>query len=141
MSVRPTLGAAAVVLHEGRALLVQRGKEPDMGLWGHPGGHVEPGETVADAAVRELLEETGVIATPGKVLGTLDLITHDEAGQLRSHFFLVAVQCHYQSGTPRAMDDAADARWVDIAEIEAGNLPMSDTVGEVVTLARETVLR
>ena len=52
-------GAIVVLLHEGRVLLVQRGKAPDLGLWGFPGGHVEPGESAEAAALRELHEETG----------------------------------------------------------------------------------
>ena len=136
MSPRPTLGALAVVLHQGRALLVQRAKAPDLGLWGYPGGHVEPGETVAEAAARELMEETGVAAEAGAVLGTLDLIARDGSGALTSHFFLVAVACRYRAGTPLAGDDAAAARWVAFAEIEAGVLPMSDGVARLLALAR-----
>lgn len=136
MSIRPTLGAIGVVLHEGRTLLVQRSKSPDKGLWGYPGGHVEPGETAAEAAVRELFEETGVRAAPGAVLGTLDLIHRDEAGLLLSHFFLVAVSCTYEAGDPLAGDDAADAGWVDFATIAEARLPMSDHVADVLALAR-----
>ncbi len=134
--VRPTLGAIGVVLHEGRALLVQRGKAPDKGLWGYPGGHVELGETVAEAAARELLEETGLEVTPGAVLGTLDLIHRDPAGALQSHFFLVAVACHFQSGTPKAADDAAAVAWVEYDQILREELPMSAHVPEVLMKAR-----
>ncbi len=62
MTQFPRLGAIAVLVRDDRALLVQRGKMPDAGLWGFPGGHVEPGETALAAAVRELREETGVRA-------------------------------------------------------------------------------
>ena len=134
--VRPTLGAIAVVLNAGRALLVKRAKAPDRGLWGYPGGHVEPGETVCEAAVRELAEETGVQAEAGAVLKTLDLIHRDPAGRLTSHFFLVAVACRYRAGAPVPADDAAAAEWVDFAEIEAGRRPMSAHVAEVLALAR-----
>ena len=62
MTRRPLLGAIAVVVQDGHVLLARRRKEPDAGLWGYPGGHVELGETALAAAARELLEETGVTA-------------------------------------------------------------------------------
>ena len=110
----PILGAAAVVVHAGSVLLVQRRNEPDAGLWGYPGGKVDAGETVRAAAARELHEETGVIATPGRILENLDLIGNFPKGQAGYHFHLVLVECHYQSGNPQAADDALDARWVSL---------------------------
>ena len=80
MTDRPKVAALAVVLREGHVLLVKRKNEPDAGLWGFPGGHVELGETGLDAAARELHEETGVIATPVAYLTNLDIITHDPDG-------------------------------------------------------------
>lgn len=135
MSGRPKLGALAVVVREGSALLVQRSKAPDEGLWGYPGGHVEAGETVAEAAARELFEETGVRAEPGPVLGTMDAIRRDPDGTLSSHFFLVAVACRYIAGEPQADDDAADARWVTVEDVLSGTLAMSEDVAEVLRLA------
>ena len=64
-------GAAAVVLWRGHVLLARRINPPDAGLWGYPGGHVDPGETAFQAAARELLEETSVVATPLALLDTL----------------------------------------------------------------------
>ena len=115
MSV-PKLGAIAVVVHEGRVLLVQRRKEPNAGTWGFPGGHVELGETALDAAVRELAEETGVVATARHYLTNLDVIHHDDDGAVRVHYLLAAVRCDYVSGTPVAADDAKDAGWFTPAE-------------------------
>ncbi|MGV6850187.1 MAG: NUDIX domain-containing protein, partial [Marinibacterium sp.] len=68
----PRLGALAVVLRDGHVLLARRANPPDAGLWGFPGGHVEPGETGLAAAVRELAEETGVIARPVDYLTNID---------------------------------------------------------------------
>ena len=67
----PKLGAIAVVVRKGRMLLVQRKKNPNAGTWGFPGGHVQLGETAMQAAVRELAEETSVVATPNRYLTTL----------------------------------------------------------------------
>ena len=131
----PMLGAIAVTIHKGRVLLVQRGKMPDAGLWGFPGGHVELGETALEAAVRELREETGVIAEPLRYLTNIDVI-QGQPGAVRVHYLLAAVLCRYVSGDPVAADDAMDARWLEFAEIDAATLPMSARVAEVLRLAR-----
>lgn len=128
MSQTPKIGALAVVLHQDQVLLVQRSKQPDKGLWGFPGGHVEWGETVLEAAQRELLEETSVTARASHYLDNLDLLRRDENGQVVSHYLLVGVACQFQSGTPIAGDDALDARWFPIDQIRQGNLPMSARV-------------
>ncbi len=135
MSRVPRIGALAVLVHQDQVLLVQRSKQPDAGLWGFPGGHVEWGETVLQAAARELLEETGVMAEPQAYLGNLDLLLRGETGQVQSHFLLVGVACRYQSGSPVAADDAKDARWFPVAQILQGDLPMSERVAELLRKA------
>lgn len=137
MSTRPKLGALAVVLKGDSVLLAQRQKAPDAGLWGYPGGHVEWGETIGDAAVRELREETGIVATPGQYLANLDLIKRDSDGKVTTHYLLVAVLCHYVSGTPSAVTEIADARWVSFEDIAANALPMSARVSQVLNKALE----
>ncbi|MEL6586959.1 MAG: NUDIX hydrolase [Pseudomonadota bacterium] len=129
MTQRPLIGALAVVTRGEDVLLVQRGKEPNRGLWGFPGGHVEWGETVQHAAVRELREETGVIATPGAYLGNLDLMTHGPNGAVDRHYLLVAVACAWVHGDPVADDDADDAAWVPRGALPS--LPQSRNVDTV----------
>lgn len=138
----PVLGVIAVVLRGDQVLLVQRGKAPDRGLWAYPGGAVNWGEPVAQAALRELREETGVIAAPGPLIGQAEVIRraggadHDADQHLVTHhYFIAAVLCHYQSGEPRAADDAADARWVSQQAVLQGDLPMSKDVERVLKLA------
>ena len=137
MEKTPKIGALAVVVHEARVLLVQRSKQPDKGLWGFPGGHVEWGETVMQAAQRELHEETSVIAEPLRYLDNLDLLRRDDQGNVQSHYLLVGVACEYSSGTPLAGDDALDARWFQVDQIRQGDLPMSNRVIDLL----ETALR
>lgn len=122
---RPILGALAVVARDGKVMMVSRGKEPNRGMWGFPGGHVELGETGLEAAARELQEETGVVALPRRYLGNVDLIETD-GDHVRYHYLLVAVLCDWQSGEPVAADDAEDAAWLTPAQM--ADLPMSPNV-------------
>ncbi|MBJ3776683.1 NUDIX hydrolase [Acuticoccus mangrovi] len=130
-SLRPVVAAIAIVLREGRVLLVQRANPPDAGRWGFPGGKIEGGETVREAAVRELKEETGIVGEAQSVLTALDAFDRDGQGRLRRHFVLVAVVCRWITGEPAADDDALDARWFPLAELEAGMLPLSIDVAAV----------
>ena len=126
---QPKLGAIAVLLHEGRFLMAERGKDPGRGLWGFPGGHVEFGETGLEAAVRELREETTVLAEALQYLTCVDVIAEVH------HFLIAAVMCRYLDGTARASDDAANVRWMTLADLEAGILPLSPDVLRVARLA------
>lgn len=131
----PRLGALAVVIRDDHALLVRRSKNPDYGLWGFPGGHVEPGETALEAAMRELHEETGLHADPVEYLTNIDVIRHDETGALAVHYLLAAVLCEYRAGTPVAADDALEAAWVPLAALRDGELNASARVAELADLA------
>ncbi|MDF3606884.1 NUDIX hydrolase [Paracoccus sp. DMF-8] len=131
----PRLAALAVVIRDGQVLLVRRKNPPDAGLWGFPGGHVEPGETALDAAARELVEETGVTARPLAYLDNVDVIQHGEDGTLRFHFLLAAVLCDYLEGFPVAGDDALEASWVPVGDALSGALPTSAAVDRVIRRA------
>ncbi|MCG7575169.1 NUDIX hydrolase [Phaeobacter sp. CNT1-3] len=128
---RPALAALAVTVHDGQVLLVRRRNDPDRGIWGYPGGHVEGGETVAAAAVRELHEETGVTAEAAGTLGGLDLIGHHADGSVKHHYYLVAVECRYRAGTPIADDDADQAAWVPVADVLDQKIALSEYVDDL----------
>ena len=133
---RPKVAALAVVLRDNHVLLIQRKNEPDAGLWGFPGGHIERGETGLIAAARELREETSVIATPVTYLTNLDVITYAPDGSVAFHFLLAAVLCDYQSGTPQAMDDAMAADWVRFEDVKNQSISLSQDVDHVLQFAR-----
>lgn len=133
---RPVLGAIAVVYHLGQVILIQRKTAPNIGWWGFPGGHVEMGETALQAATRELFEETGVIARPLEYLTNVDVLLHDPVGMVQKQYLLTAVLCAYESGTPVPDDDALQACWLPVDEIENRGLALIDQVGDVARLAQ-----
>ena len=113
----PVECAGAVVRDaEGRLLLIRRGHPPAEGMWSLPGGRIEPGETAAEAAAREVLEETGLEVEVGQVLITAVIW----GGGFRVQDFAATVI----GGDMRAGDDAADVRWIDAEELTS--LPLSD---------------
>ncbi|MCR8826633.1 NUDIX hydrolase [Pseudosulfitobacter koreensis] len=141
MPTAPTLAALAVVIRDDHVLLVQRRNEPDAGLWGFPGGHVDLGETALDAAVRELAEETGVRARALRYLTNIDVIVHGPDGTLRHHFLLAVVLCAYPEGDPVAADDALAAEWVPVMDVMRNRLACSRHVDDVVAAAVEALAR
>ncbi len=133
-SQAPIVGVSTCVIHDGRFLLIQRGKEPNLGLWSLPGGHVEAAETLRQAAARELREETTVSAEIGDVVDVLDFLRPEASGETRRHYVVVVFHGRYLSGDPRAGDDAADAAWVTMSEAEA--LPRTDTLLDILQKGR-----
>jgi len=118
----PRVGVGAVVIHEGRILLVKRASPPGKGFWAIPGGLVELGETVREAAERELLEETGISVRARDAFYLFDFIDRDADGTIRYHYVIVDFLADYLGGEPRAADDVSDARWLSPAEAAALNL-------------------
>jgi len=114
---RPCVAVGAIVFKEGSVLLVRRGQPPAEGSWAIPGGSVRVGETLQQAAEREILEETGVVIRAAEPVYTFDVIERDEQGRVRFHYVIVDVAAVHMEGTPRAASDAVDARWVSAAEL------------------------
>lgn len=111
--MRRVRAAGAVITDAaGRVLLVLRGHEPQSGRWSIPGGRVEPGETPAEAAAREVLEETGLTVRVVRELGVVELPWGDGV-VFEAHDFLAEIL----SGELRAADDAADAEWFTPGEL------------------------
>ena len=138
---RPIVAVLAVVLRGAgsdiRALIVQRAQQPNQGRWGFPGGVLELGETVADGAMRELQEETGIVAEAAGILNVHDAIHRDAQGHVQFHYTLVAVRGVWRSGDGVAADDAAATAWASRADIEAGLYPTFPTLLPLFDLALE----
>ena len=130
----PIIGVGVVVWHGERVLLVQRGRAPRAGRWSLPGGAQELGETVADAARREVREETGLAIELGEVIATVDLIERDPGGRVRYHYTLIDFTAEARDAVLCPGDDAADAAWFDLDQIEALGL-WSETL-RIIGLAR-----
>lgn len=114
---RPLVGVGAVIVEDGRVVLVRRAAEPMAGQWSIPGGLLELGETMRVGAVREAREETGLQVEAGEVLEVLDRIVPDEDGKPRFHYVLIDFLCRRVAGELRAGGDAAEARWVGDSEL------------------------
>jgi 8-oxo-dGTP diphosphatase len=114
---RPIVGVGAVIIDDGRVLLVRRARPPLQGEWSLPGGAVELGETLRGAAEREALEETGLIVKAANVIEVLDRIIPGEDQSIEYHYVLVDFLCHRVSGTLQAGSDAGEVSWARLDDL------------------------
>jgi len=121
---RPLVGVGVVLIDDGRILLVQRGHEPSKGLWAVPGGKVDLGETLRDAAVREVAEETGLEVEIGDVIWVGEHISQ------HGHIVLIDFLGSVVGGELIAGDDADRAEWVPLRR--AGDYPLTSTMHELI---------
>lgn len=113
----PRVAVGAVVFKDNQVLLVKRGRPPAQGQWAIPGGSVQLGETLQQAAEREILEETGITVAAGGPVYTFDVVERDDQGRVRFHYVIVDLAAEYLGGELRPGDDAQDARWVSNDEL------------------------
>ena len=115
----PLVGVGAIIIEEDRVLLVKRAHPPIEGQWSIPGGVLEVGEMVRDAAVREAREETGLVVEPGELLGVYDRILRDPEQRVQYHYVLIDFLCRPVGGELLAASDAAEVRWFRREELPA----------------------
>ncbi len=130
---QPLVGILAMVRRGDRFLLIQRAKAPNQGSWGFPGGVQELGETVVEAALRELGEETGIEAGTPRILTALDAIDRDDEQRVRYHYTLIVVLLDWLAGEGEAADDAAALGWFRLDEIDT--VPSLPAVGPLIRQA------
>lgn len=114
---QPVVAVGAIVFRDNRVLLVKRGQAPSRDLWAIPGGRVEIGETLQEAAERETIEETGITIRALEPVYTFDYIERDGSELPRFHYVIIDLTADYICGGIRAGDDAAEARWVAAEEL------------------------
>jgi len=121
----PRVAVGAVVIKDEAVLLVKRGKAPSDGKWAIPGGSVELGETLQQAAEREILEETNIRILAGEPVYTFDFIERDREGAIRFHYIIVDLAAKYLDGELKPGDDAAQAAWIPFKDLD--NLDINAT--------------
>jgi 8-oxo-dGTP diphosphatase len=126
----PLVGVGAIIIANSRVLLVKRAHPPIQGQWSIPGGALELGELVRDAAVREAREETGLIVEPGDLLGVYDRVLRHSDGRVQYHYVLVDFLCRPVGGELHAASDAAEVRWFTPEQLPA--LGLADDTLEVI---------
>jgi 8-oxo-dGTP diphosphatase len=125
----PQIAVGAIVFRDDEVLLVKRANPPGRGLWAIPGGRVKLGETLKEAARREVKEETGISIRPKEPMYVFDVIERDDEGGIRFHYVIVDLLADYLSGEPTPGTDASEARWVSSGKLKA--LPVSKTTREL----------
>jgi 8-oxo-dGTP diphosphatase len=135
----PLVGVGAIIIEHDRVLLVKRGHPPLAGEWSIPGGVLELGETLRQAAIREAMEETGLKVEPRVLLGVYDRVLRDLDGRTLYHYVLIDFLCRRISGEPRAAGDADEVRWFTPAEVQ--KLSLAKDTAEVIRLGFEQVNR
>lgn len=127
-SERPLVGVGVVIVADGSILLIQRANEPGKGLWAVPGGKVDHGESLRDAARREAREETGLDVEIGEVVWVGEHIEGEH------HIVLIDFLATRVGGDLVAADDADDARWVPLEN--AKDYPLTETMHDLVDTLR-----
>ena len=125
----PIAAVGVIIRRDDRIVLVRRAKEPAKGLWTFPGGAVELGESLHEAARREALEETGLRVAVGEVATVFDKVARDEAGRVLYHYVIVDYFAEPLGGELRPSDDVDDARWFRLADLDS--VEMTPLAGKI----------
>ena len=116
---RPWVGVGVVVWRGAEILLVRRAKAPRLGEWSIPGGAQSVGETIFEAAIREVREETGTVIRPTGIITVVDSLIRDDEQRLQYHYTLIEVSAEWMAGEPIAADDVDGVRWATPANAVA----------------------
>ena len=133
--ISPCLAVSAVIVRDGEFLAVRRARAPMQGLFTLPGGGVEAGESLTEALVREVREETGLSIEPVALAGTREVIRRNNAGLVERHFVILAFAARWIAGEPRLNEELAEARWIRPAGLR--ELSTTDGLAEIVAAAFE----
>ena len=134
---RPYLAVSAAIFRAGRVLIVRRGVPPMQGIYTLPGGGVELGETLEQAVMREVREETGLAIEPLSLAGFRQVITRDAEGKIERHFVILPFAARYLAGEISLNAELAEAKWLLPAELSG--LKTTEGLAEIVTAAGERI--
>lgn len=131
---RPYLAVSAAIIRDGRVLVARRAKGASTGMFTMPGGVVEAGETLHEALVREIAEETGIAIEPVALAGEREFISRDESGRVSRHFVILCFACRWISGegVPQ-LEELSELRWLYPSELTG--LKTTDGLAEIVAAA------
>lgn len=130
---RPVLAVSAAIFRNDKVLIVRRARAPGQGIYTLPGGGVELGETLTEAAIREVREETALTVAPVGLAGHRDVIVRDRDGRAERHFVVLCFAARWLAGDPVPNDELSEARWRDPAEI--AGLKTTEGLAEIVASA------
>lgn len=130
---RPYLAVSAAIIRDGKVLVVRRARKPALNLYTLPGGVVELGETLSEAVVREVREETQIAIEPVALAGYRDVIMRDAQGRIERHFVVLCFAARWLSGEIALNDELDDAHWIDPAELS--DLHTTEGLSEIVAEA------
>ena len=136
---RPNLAVSAAIIRDGKVLIVRRARSPAAGLYTLPGGGVELGETLLDAVVREVREETALVVEPVALAGYREAIARDGEGRIERHFVILPFATRWIAGEPVLSDELSEAVWVDPSAI--AGLDTTAGLAEIVADAMALVAR
>jgi 8-oxo-dGTP diphosphatase len=132
---RPYLAVSAAVFRDGRVLIVRRGRPPAQGLYTLPGGGVELGETLEEAIIREVREETSLEIAPLELVGFREAIARDAKGRVERHFVILPFAARWVQGEISLNEELAEAHWLTPAGL--AGLKTTEGLGQIVTAAAE----
>lgn len=130
---RPILAVSAAIVRAGQVLVVRRARGPADGLFSLPGGVVEVGESLTQAVIREVREETSLAIEPVGLAGFREAITRDRDNRVERHFVILPFAARWLAGEPLLNEELSEARWLSPAEL--GGLPTTPGLAEIVAAA------
>jgi 8-oxo-dGTP diphosphatase len=134
---RPYLAVSAAIFRDGRVLIVRRARPPAHGLYTLPGGGVELGETLEEAVIREVREETALEIEPVELAGYRQAIARDSAGRIERHFVILPFAARYVAGSITLNEELAEAHWLKPGELSG--LQTTDGLAAIVAAAGERI--
>jgi len=132
---RPYLAVSAAIIHDGRVLVARRARGPALGVWTMPGGVVEAGETLTEALVREIVEETALTIEPVALAGHREVVVRDDDRRVSRHFVILCFAARWVSGEIRLNEELAEARWLRPSAL--AGLKTTEGLAEIVASAFE----